>query len=267
MKRLFASTLCVCAVLACSKAPAPTASAAGPTARAQPGAPVGQGSISGTVAETMDAAGYSYVRLSTASGDVWAAIPEATLQRGQAATIAPQMVNENFHSKTLNRTFDRLIFGTLINGGPTAGAQAGSAALPAGHPAMGSMGLGAMGMGSTQGAHGSAAAADVKVPRAEGPNAKTVAELWADRKALENGQVAVRGKVVKFLPQILGKNWVHLHDGSGSAADKTNDLTVTTQDAANVGDVVTATGTVHVDKDYGAGYAYPVILEEAKLSR
>jgi hypothetical protein len=79
--------------------------------------------------------------------------------------------------------------------------------------------------------------------------------------------VAVRGTVVKFLPQILGKNWVHLRDGSGSATGKDEDLTVTTQDTAAVGEVVTATGTVFTDRDFGSGYTYPVILEEAKLSR
>jgi hypothetical protein len=168
------------------------------------------------------------------------------------------MVNENFHSKSLNRTFDRLIFGTLAQPGQAAAAQPGSAALPPGHPSMQGW------QGQTDGA---AQAPDVQVPKAEGKNAQTVAELWANRKSLAGQQVAVRGKVVKFLPQILGKNWVHLHDGSGAAADKTNDLTVTTQDTVNVGDVVTATGVVHIDKDYGAGYTYPVILEEAKLSK
>jgi hypothetical protein len=64
----------------------------------------------------------------------------------------------------------------------------------------------------------------------------------------------------------MGKNWVHLRDGSGTAG-KDNDITVTTGDRVAVGDVVTAKGTVRVDKDFGAGYAYPVIVEDAKLSK
>jgi hypothetical protein len=63
----------------------------------------------------------------------------------------------------------------------------------------------------------------------------------------------------------MGKNWLHVRDGSGSKAAKDNDLTVTTDVVAKVGDVVTVTGTVSVDKDFGAGYAYPVIVENAKL--
>ena len=64
----------------------------------------------------------------------------------------------------------------------------------------------------------------------------------------------------------MNRNWVHLRDGSG-AAGKDNDLTVTTSDNAAVGDVVVVKGTVRLDKDFGAGYAYPVIVEDAKVSK
>jgi hypothetical protein len=107
---------------------------------------------------------------------------------------------------------------------------------------------------------------DVKVPKASGPDARTVAEAWAQRTALKEKPVAIRGKVVKFNQGIMGKNWVHLRDGSGTAG-KDNDITVTTGDVAQVGDVVLAKGTLRVDKDFGAGYAYPVIVEDAKLSK
>ena len=75
----------------------------------------------------------------------------------------------------------------------------------------------------------------------------------------------MRGKVVKYNPQILGRNWVHLRDGTGSALDNTNDLLVTTADEAGIGDVVTARGVVRTDMDFGAGYAYKVLIEEATL--
>ncbi len=118
--------------------------------------------------------------------------------------------------------------------------------------------------------HGQAAggpddAPDVKVPKAEGANAKTVAELWALRAALAGKDIAVKGKVVKVTAGVMGKNWLHVRDGSGSKATKDNDLAVTTDATAKVGDVVTLSGTVSVDKDFGAGYAYPVIIENAKL--
>jgi hypothetical protein len=97
------------------------------------------------------------------------------------------------------------------------------------------------------------------------PGGTTIADVWAKRTALAGTSVSVRGKVVKFNGGILGKNWLHLQDGTGDAAAKTNDLTVTSMATASVGDVVTATGVVAVDKDFGAGYAYPVILEDAQI--
>jgi hypothetical protein len=73
--------------------------------------------------------------------------------------------------------------------------------------------------------------------------------------------------VVKVNAGILGKNWLHLQDGSGSAADGTNDVLVTTQDAAAVGDVVTARGTVRTDVNLGMGYAYAVVIDEATVRK
>lgn len=106
---------------------------------------------------------------------------------------------------------------------------------------------------------------DIKVPKAVGANARTVAEIVTKRAELKDQAVLVRGKVVKFNPEIMGKNWVHLRDGSGSAADGSNDILVTTMASAKVGDVVTVQGIVRADKDFGAGYSYQVLIEEATL--
>ena len=107
---------------------------------------------------------------------------------------------------------------------------------------------------------------DVKVPKASGADARTVAEIYAQRTALKEKPVTLRGKVVKFNEGIMNRNWVHLRDGTG-ASGKDNDITVTTNDKTAVGDVVVVKGTVRLDKDFGAGYAYPVIIEDAKLSK
>ena len=96
---------------------------------------------------------------------------------------------------------------------------------------------------------------------------RTVAEIHAQRAALKDKPVAVHGKVVKYMANVMGKNWLHVRDGSGTEAGKNNDLTVTTADDAAVGDVVTVRGAVHLDRDFGAGYAYGVIVEDAKLER
>ena len=108
---------------------------------------------------------------------------------------------------------------------------------------------------------------DVKVAKATGPDARTVAEIVEKKAALNNKPVLVRGKVVKYTPGVMGKNWIHLRDGSGSAADNTNDVLVTTKDETKIGDVVLARGTVRTDVDLGSGYFYKVLVDEAKLQK
>jgi hypothetical protein len=108
---------------------------------------------------------------------------------------------------------------------------------------------------------------DVKVPKATGPDAQTVAEIIAKKTALNSKPVLVRGKVVKYTPGVMGKNWIHLQDGSGSAADGTNDVLVTTKDETKIGAVVVARGTVRTDVDLGSGYFYKVLVDEAKLQK
>ena len=108
---------------------------------------------------------------------------------------------------------------------------------------------------------------DIKVAKAEGADGRTVAELWTSKASLKDKQVTVRGKVVKFLPEIMGKNWIHLQDGTGSREAGNNDITITTTDKAVAGDVVLVTGTVKTGVNLGAGYAYPVIIEDAKVKK
>lgn len=103
------------------------------------------------------------------------------------------------------------------------------------------------------------------VARVEGPDGHTVAELYALRDELEGQVVAVRGQVSKFNAAIMDRNWLHLQDGSGTGEGGDFDLTVTTGDAAAPGDVVVVRGTLRTDRDFGAGYRYPVIIEEARL--
>jgi hypothetical protein len=270
------TTFVVLAVLVgCAKQPA--APAAKPAAPAAPPAASGAVSapepalttVSGTVLETMDASDYTYMRLKTASGDTWVAVNRTKIAKGDAVTVVNAMTMDGFQSKTLNRTFDRILFGVLGKPGEAAAPGAPAAPMMAGHqPATAPAAPPSQEQMAAQ--HGQAAggpgdAPDVKVPKAEGANAKTVAELWAQRAALKGKDVAVKAKVVKVTAGVMGKNWLHVRDGSGSKATKDNDLAVTTDATAKVGDVVTVSGIVSVDKDFGAGYAYPVIVENAKL--
>jgi hypothetical protein len=225
-----------------------TALAASPVPAAPPAS-----MLTGNVIETLDAGGYTYVHVKAASGDEWAAVPQASIKKGSSVSIAVQMAMENFESKTLGRKFKRVLFGTIANGGNA------TPSLPAGHPAT----AGGMRMPPQQMSSAAADAGEVNVARADG--GKSVAEVWAQKATLKETAVVVRGKVVKFLPSIMGKNWLHLRDGSGSAKGGDNDLVVTTNDSAKAGDVVTIKGTVHTDKDFGAGYSYAVIVEDAAI--
>ena len=101
------------------------------------------------------------------------------------------------------------------------------------------------------------------ITKAEG--GKTIAEVFADKDQLAGQPVVFRGKVVKTNPNIMGKNWLHVRDGSG--AEGTNDLTVTTAGTVpNVGDTVVVKGTVALNKDFGMGYQYDIIVEDAEVT-
>lgn len=260
MRRLSAVLLVAVAVAGCKKseAPAPPAATNAVDAQAAQAAPAGA-SLKGKVLERLDAPPYSYLRLQVGKEEMWAAVPKADVAKDTEVTVQNAMPMTDFESKTLKRKFPVVFFGTLD--GP-AGAAAAAAAAPApmdGSPA-------GMAMQHAKAAQGPSDVGDVKVDKATGPDARTVAELHAQKGALKDKQVTIRGKVVKFNPGIMGKNWVHLRDGSGKQDKNDNDITVTTQDMTSVGDTVVAKGTVRVDKDFGAGYAYAVIVEDAKLS-
>jgi len=248
-----------------TQSPPPAASGAVAVAQAAAsasGAPAGAVAVSGTILETMEAAGYTYMRLQTANGETWAAVNQTKVRKGDSVTVVDAMVMDGFESKTLNRKFDRIVFGRLVSGEM---ATADPAAVPAGSapPQM----LAALAAQHSGAASGPADTAPIKVSKAEGPDGRTVAEVYADKTALKDKQVSVRGKVVKYNPGIMGRNWLHIRDGSGSRETKDDDLTVTTQDAAAVGDIVLVKGVLHLDRDFGAGYSYPVILEDAKVSK
>ena len=204
-------------------------------------------SISGTVLETQDVEHYTYLRLQTSDGEIWAAIPTTAVKSGAQVTIVNFLVMDGFESPSLHRTFDRIVFGQL--------AESDAAAMPQDMAAMHSV------SGKPSGV------AEVSVEKATGADACTVAEVVDNTPALKEHVVTIRGQVVKFTPNVMGKNWLHLRDGSGSAADGSNDIMVVTQDDATVGDVVVVKGVVRADRDLGSGYSYKVLIEEAKLQR
>ena len=240
------------AAFASPEKPATAPAAKNPSATAEMDNP--NAGPSGKVVETMDAGGYTYICVEKNGKKTWVAVPQMKVVVGSKMTFQPGSEMQNFASKSLGRTFDSIIF----SGGP---AVSGTA--PAGHPAVSAPPQGATGSKAQTAAKDKA----VKVEKAAGPNAHTVAEVYAKRSALDKKTVAVKGKVVKVSQGIMGKNWVHIQDGSGDQQKGTHNLVVTSQDMASVGDIVTITGTFAKDRDFGAGYLYKAIVEDAKIQK
>ena len=215
--------------------------------------PASNAFLSGKILETMNSGGYSYVLLDTDKGQIWAAGPEVSgLQVGQMVTCPDGMEMRGFQAKSLERTFDSIMFVNTIS-------QEGAGS---GMSAMGGM----SGMGSSMDKPISGTSTVVEKAAVQGvaklEGGHTVADIYSQAASLAGKSVKLRGKVVKFTPNIMGTNWVHIQDGTGDA--NTSDLTVTTSATASVDDVVVVTGALSVDKDFGAGYKYHVIIDPGR---
>jgi len=216
----------------------------------------------GVVKETMDAGGYTYVQVEVNGTALWAAGPLTKVAVGQTVSLPAGAVMQNFFSPTLERTFESIDFVPAITVA-TDGATAPADAMPkdANHA-----GVAEIPAEAVDGAQARTVAPAEKIEGIEKPEGgKAIADCYTELETLKDSGVTVRGKVVKFNANILGTNWIHIQDGSGDATANTHDLTVTTKAVVAVGDVVTLKGTLGKDKNFGAGYQYAVIVENAEL--
>ena len=219
------------------------------TAGQAQGAGAAPGSLTGTVIETVNAAGYTYVHFDTGKEKVWAAAPECVVAVGETVTISSPMPMRDYHSKTLDRTFELVYF---VGGVEVEGTERRSAVAPSGKPSW------VQGGGAAKGVE-----VDLSgIERAAG--GKTVEELYAGKADLAGQEIVVRGRVVKFTSGVMGKNWLHLRDGTG--APGSDDLTVTTDAMVETGSTVLVRGRVAADRDFGAGYRYELIVEDAEIT-
>jgi hypothetical protein len=200
----------------------------------------------------MDAAGYTYVLVDTGVQKVWAAGPRAAVEVGEVVNLPGGMAMYDFHSQTLDRTFDVIFFVGSLKGIDDTGPAAQRSNIP----------QAISGHGAASGKTAPGNTVDLSnILKASGGH--TVAELFAGKEELADKETAVRGRVVKYNAGIMGRNWIHIQDGSGS--EGSNDLTVTTGDTAKVGDLVVIRGRLKTDQDFGHGYSYDVLVEEAKV--
>jgi hypothetical protein len=231
---------------------------------------------SGIVLETMDAADYTYIKVKTDEDSVWVAMPATKVKKGIRIHYALGMVVRNFKSKSLGRTFAEVIFSPgLISDTSTTVVQAQEPVVTTGtssfseavkkevqqqnpvHP-------------ETQQSAGSAGATvpliEDAITPASGENSYTVGQIFAKAKQLDGKTVQVRGKVVKVNLNIMGKNWIHIQDGTGNPMENSHDLVVTSSFAPELDQIVVIEGNVAANKDFGYGYKYDALIEEATVT-
>lgn len=225
--------------------------------------------LTGTVVDTFDSGGYTYMELDNGQEKMWVAIGQAQIDKGQEVSLINGPVMKDFHSPSLDRTFEAIVFSPgLTNGAPTSRTKGSAeedfmATLQAGHGAE-TMDKAAATGGSSKAI---VAAQDISVPKAEGATGRTIEELFAEADQLNGQKVMVRGKVVKVTPGVMGVNWLHLQDGSGSPEQKSHDLVITTDEMAEVDSVILVEGTVAAKKDFGMGYYYDALVEKAVITQ
>ncbi len=197
----------------------------------------------GIVLETKNAGPYTYMHIEEGIRKFWIAATPNKFKKGTTVSFAEQLWMYDFKSKAMDKVFKKILFVAAVYEGDGA-EKAAASRLNRPKPA---------------------AKAAVKAPQQKAYGTYTVADLFAKKADLNGKSVKVKGKVVKVLGGIMGMNWIHIQDGTGATGS--NDIIFTSKtDTATVGATVTAQGTVVLDKDFGSGYFYAIILEDSTFS-
>ena len=192
------------------------------------------------IKEVLQANAYTYLLVTEAEKEYWMAVPKTEATIGKTYTYQGGMEMKKFESKDLKRTFDSVLFVEgIIDPNPPSVAEPTSTPVKV----VSSKGL-SRGITLAKGGI-------------------SVFDLYSTRDKLAGKTVILTGKVVKFMPEIMKKNWIHLQDGSNF--NGFNDITITTLEKVKVDEVVSLKGTVVLNKDLGSGYKYEIIIEDAVL--
>lgn len=189
------------------------------------------------VTEKMSSGGYIYLKVLEKEKEYWMSIPGRQIEIGATYYYDGGMEMKNFESKTLKRTFDSVIFAEGIREKNNGVKKVEKRSIQKGKTSV------------------------VNVEKA--PNGIRIAELFENPKAYLNKQVIIKGQVVKVNNGVMQVNFVHLQDGS--TGNGKYDITITTNDEFKIGEVVTIKGIVILNKDFGAGYVYDVLIEKAVI--
>lgn len=207
----------------------------------------------GRVISTMESGGYTYIQFEEKGKKLWVACPVTAVYEGEIIKFYRPMVMKDFYSKTLDRKFETIFFTGSVMVMDEGKAAADGLNLPKGHPEI---------PGIKKDAKNKITVIPGSIKKVK--DGYTVAECYTMKNQLVGKEVRVRGIVVKFNPMILGRNWIHIKDGTGEKG--TDDLTVTTDMNVLVGDTIVISGKMALDKDFGAGYVFSVIIENASVT-
>ncbi|MCK4494294.1 MAG: hypothetical protein KAU26_09570 [Methylococcales bacterium] len=196
----------------------------------------------GKVIDIINVTSYTYVQVQTKKSKVWVAAPTTDIKKGAVIRFSTKMPMENFHSDSIDKTFPIIYFVNRLTSDADANKTA-STKKSSPHTKTKSTGKKIVGIEKVK-------------------NGKTITEIYAEKEALKTKIINIRGKVTRFSADIMGSNWLHVQDSSS-----TKDLTVTTKAKVAVGDIVIIEGKLSVNKDFGHGYVYPVIVEDAKITK
>lgn len=197
---------------------------------------------SGVIQEAIQVSSYTYCLVKEGSVEYWIAISKMPVKEGQTLYFNKSAEMKDFYSKELDRTFPSIYF--IANASTNPNIVTGSNQI------------------QQQPQKPKIVKNEIEVEKADG--GITIAELFANKEKYAGKRVKIRGEVTKFNGDlIMNKYWAHIQDGT--EYDGNFDLTVTTLDTVNPGTVVTFEGTIELNKDFGSGYSYAVIMEEAKI--
>jgi hypothetical protein len=207
--------------------------------------PGADGSVSVKVQDVEQVENYTYLLVKGKGPAYWIAVTSTEIAVGEKITYQGGMLMENFYSKELDKTFEKVIFLDGVGGNAPAAME--------GMPTMPTM------PGSSTGADVKTDRLDIKVEAEEG--IVSIGELYANPGAYEGKTIRVKGEVAKYNPGIMERNWIHLQDGT--EFDGKYDLTVTSLESFQLGQLLIIEGILAMNRDFGYGYSYEILLEEA----
>ncbi len=207
------------------------------------------------VQEVLQANEYTYLRVKENDKELWLALPTVDAKVGETYYYERGMEMKNFDSKDLNRRFESVLFLEGVSKEPIA-AKTENPSMNGTNPHVNNNAMG------TTPSKPALEKQEVKIEKTEG--CVSIADLFSKKADYTGKTVKVKGKVTKFSEGIMNKNWIHLQDGTDAGGKF--DLTVTSADAVvKVGDIVTLEGKIAADKDFGFGYFYEVLMEDAAI--